>query len=270
MTHTDLPTPAPLALKPIDPSMRVLIVMPTYNERENLPGLLPLIFHHVPQAQVLIVDDSSPDGTGQWADEFAATEPRLHVLHRQVKDGLGRAYVAGFHWALERDFTHIMQMDADFSHDPASIPDLLAASREYGIVVGSRFKDGRLSIVNWPLYRLMLSLGAMTYVRVVTGMRLWDVTTGFKVIRREVLEAIGLEEIKSNGYAFQIELNYRALMLGYKVGEVRIIFADRTAGQSKLSKRIAVESFLLVLKLRWYVLVHGRELARRRKALHGG
>lgn len=264
---TDLPAPSLPALPVLDPAMRVLIVMPTYNERENLPGLLPLIFQHVPTAHVLVVDDSSPDGTGEWVESFRATEPRVHVLHRQVKDGLGRAYVAGFHWALARDYTHIMQMDADFSHDPASIPDLLAASSTYDLVIGSRFKDGRLSIVNWPLYRLMLSLGAMTYVRAISGMKMWDMTTGFKVVRREVLEAIGLDEIRSNGYAFQIELNYRAVMLGFSIGEVRIIFADRTAGQSKLSRRIAIESFFIVPRLRWYALTHAGELRRRRRAL---
>lgn len=262
-----LPVPPPEQHPPVDPQKRVLIVMPTYNEKENLPGILPLIFQHVPTAEVLVVDDSSPDGTGEWVDAFCKTEPRVHVLHRKVKDGLGRAYVAGFEWALARDYTHIMQMDADFSHDPASIPALLAASDTYDLVIGSRFKDGRLSIVNWPLFRLMLSLGAVTYVRVITGMKMWDMTTGFKVVRREILEAIGLDEIRSNGYAFQIELNYRAAMLGFSIGEERIIFADRTAGQSKLSRRIAIESFFIVPKLRWYELTHAGYLRKRRREL---
>ncbi|HYE77529.1 MAG TPA: polyprenol monophosphomannose synthase, partial [bacterium] len=235
---------------------------------ENLPRLLPLIFHHAPAAHVLIVDDNSPDGTGRWVDAQAALDPRIHGLHRPGKMGLGRAYLAGFGWALERDYTHVMEMDADFSHDPAAIPELVAASDTYDVVLGSRFKDGRLSIVNWPLSRLLLSLAAMTYVRIFTGMRMWDTTTGFKCFRREVLGAIDLSSVRSNGYAFQIEVNYKALLAGCTVGEVRIIFADRTAGQSKMNKKIVFEALAIVFKLRWYAWTHPR--ARRRRVPQSG
>jgi len=183
---------------------RGLVIVPTYNESENVTRIVPLILAQDPLLDVLVVDDNSPDGTGQLADGLAAADPRVHVLHRAGKQGLGRAYLAGFQWALERDYEFIFEMDADFSHDPAHLPEFLAAISNADLVLGSRYRDGKVTVVNWPMTRLMLSYGANIYARAVTGLHLGDATGGFKCFRRKVLEAIPLDQVRSNGYAFPI------------------------------------------------------------------
>lgn len=237
-----------------DPDTKPLVIVPTYNERENIAKLIARIFEELPGAEVMIVDDGSPDGTGGIVDDISSNDPRVHCIHRPGKMGLGTAYITAFKWALERDYTHCFEMDADFSHDPADLPRLLEATREYDIAIGSRFYAGRLSIVNWPLSRLILSLAASIYARVITGMKLWDSTTGFKCFRRKVLESLPLDRVKSEGYSFQIEMNFRARRLGYSVGEIPIIFHDRTEGGSKMSKKIVFEAIWRVWQLRFAAL----------------
>jgi dolichol-phosphate mannosyltransferase len=231
--------------------IKSLVCIPTYNERENISRLIARIFDELPETEIMIIDDGSPDGTGAIVDEIAAKDPRVHCLHRPGKMGLGTAYIAAFKWALERDYTHCFEMDADFSHDPADLPKLLDAAKEYDIAIGSRFYAGKLSIVNWPLSRLILSLAASLYVRIVVGMKQWDTTTGFKCFRRQVLADLPLDRIKSEGYSFQIEMNFRAIRMGYRVVEVPIVFMDRTAGGSKMSKRIVREAIWRVWQLRF-------------------
>jgi dolichol-phosphate mannosyltransferase len=228
---------------------RALVIVPTYNERTNLPLLIPSVLKQDPRLEVLVVDDNSPDGTGQLAEELAATDPRVHVLHRPGKEGLGKAYIAGFRWALERGYDFIFEMDADFSHDPAFLPVFLAAIRDADLVVGSRYKTG-VNVINWPLSRLLLSVGANRYARWVTGLPLTDSTGGFKCFRREVLEAIPLDRVKSNGYAFQIEMSFLAWKKGFRLAEIPIVFTDRVEGQSKMSKRIVREAIWMVWWLR--------------------
>ena len=226
-----------------------LVVVPTYNERENLPQIVPRILAIDSRLQVLVVDDNSPDGTGRFADELAAADPRVHVLHRQAKQGLGRAYLAGFRWALERDYNWIFEMDADFSHDPRYLADLIAKVSDADLVLGSRYASG-VNVINWPMSRLLLSWFANKYVRWITGLPLTDATGGFKCFRREVLEAIPLDRVRSNGYAFQIEMSYRAWKKGFKLAEVPIVFVDRVEGQSKMNKRIVREAVWMVWWLR--------------------
>jgi dolichol-phosphate mannosyltransferase len=229
---------------------RALVVVPTYNERENLSRLVPLILEQDPRLEILIIDDASPDGTGDLADQLAADEPRLRVLHREGKLGLGTAYIAGFRWALERDYDAVFEMDADFSHDPAHLPQFLAAIREYDVVLGSRYLHGRVTVVNWPMPRLLLSYAANIYARWVTGLPVSDATGGYKCFRRRVLEEVRLEKIGSEGYSFQIEINLRAWRKGFTLGEIPIVFADRNIGESKMSKRIVVEAVWRVWVLR--------------------
>lgn len=229
-------------------TMRVLVVTPTYNERENLEPFVRAVLGALPQAHLLVVDDASPDGTGALAEALARREPRLHVLHRKGKEGLGRAYVAGFRWALARDYDRILQMDADFSHDPKDLPCLLAASAEADLVLGSRYING-VRVLNWPLPRLMLSYGAGIYVRLLTRLPVMDPTGGYKCFRREVLESIALGTIAAEGYGFQIEVTHAAWRRGFRIRELPIVFADRTAGQSKMSLAIAREAVFLVLRL---------------------
>ncbi|MBY0488996.1 MAG: polyprenol monophosphomannose synthase [Gemmatimonadaceae bacterium] len=231
-----------------------LVIVPTYNESENVTRIVPLILQQDPRLEVLVVDDNSPDGTGRLADEMAAADPRVHVLHRAGKEGLGRAYLAGFGWALERDYDYIFEMDADFSHDPAHLPEFLAAIQGADLVLGSRYRDGKVTVVNWPMTRLMLSYGANIYARAVTGMHLGDGTGGFKCFRRRVLEAIPLDQVRSNGYAFQIEMSFRAWKRGFRIAEIPIVFHDRTEGESKMSKRIVREAIWMVWRLRWWAL----------------
>ncbi len=231
---------------------RALVIVPTYNERENITRIVPRILAEDSRLEVLVVDDNSPDGTGQLADQLAAADSRVHVLHRPGKAGLGRAYLAGFEWALQRDYAYIFEMDADFSHDPAHLTEFLHAVKDADLVLGSRYRQGRVTVVNWPMSRLLLSYAANIYARVVTGMHLGDGTGGFKCFRRKVLEAIPLDQVKSNGYAFQIEMSFRAWKRGFRIAEIPIVFNDRTEGESKMSKRIVREAVWMVWRLRWW------------------
>lgn len=233
---------------------RALVCVPTYNESDNLPKIVPAILAADPRLEVLVIDDGSPDGTGALADALAAADPRVHVLHRTAKEGLGKAYLAGFHWALAKDYTYIFEMDADFSHDPKYLKDFLKAIGEADLVLGSRYKSG-VNVVNWPMSRLLLSFFANKYVRWVTGMPLTDATGGFKCFRRGVLEAIDLEKVRSNGYAFQIEMSFRARRKGFRLLEIPIVFVDRIEGQSKMNKRIVREAIWMVPWLRISALV---------------
>ena len=229
---------------------RVLVVVPTYNEAENLPRIVPLILGQGDAFHVLVVDDNSPDGTGWLADELASASDRVEVLHRPGKQGLGAAYVAGFRRGLEGDFDVLIEMDADLSHPPDRLPALVAALGEAGVAVGSRYVGGRITVVNWPMSRLLISLFGSWYARVVTRIPVNDATGGFNAFRREVVEAVGLEKIESNGYSFQIELKLRAWRAGYALREVPIVFTERDIGESKMSRSIIVEAVWRVWKLR--------------------
>ncbi|NIN50489.1 MAG: glycosyltransferase [Gemmatimonadales bacterium] len=226
-----------------------LVVMPTYNERANLPVIVPKVLAQAPGIHVLIVDDNSPDGTGQLADELAAKNERIHVMHRPDKLGLGTAYIAGFKWALERDYEYVFEMDSDFSHNPDHIPEFLEAAQHYDLVLGSRYLKG-VTVINWPMSRLLLSYFANKYARLITGLPFSDTTGGFKCYRRTVLEGIDLDAIRSEGYSFQIETTFRAWRKGFKVGETKIIFSDRTEGASKMSGKIIREAVWRVWMLR--------------------
>ena len=228
-------------------SERILVVVPTYNEMDNLPKMVTRLLALPDGVEILVVDDGSPDGTGRWVEQTAATEPRLHLLSRTAKNGLGRAYVAGFQWALEKGYNLVVQMDADFSHSPEDVPKLIAGIRDSGadMAIGSRYAGG-IRVINWPLNRLVLSVGASYYVKWITGMPVWDPTGGFKCWRRRTLEAIDLPSVKSNGYGFQVEMNHRVWSRGLRITEVPIIFADRVEGTSKMSKKIVVEALLMV------------------------
>jgi dolichol-phosphate mannosyltransferase len=230
-------------------SERVLVVVPTYNERVNLPVIVPAILQQDPRIDVLVVDDNSPDGTGALADALAAESSRVHVLHRTAKQGLGKAYLAGFTWALERHYDFVIEMDADFSHDPKFLPELLKAAGTADLVIGSRYKSG-VNVINWPMSRLLLSIGANQYAHWITGLPLSDSTGGFKCFRRAVLEAIDFTRVRSNGYAFQIEMSYRAWRKGFRLVEIPIVFTDRVEGQSKMNKRIVREAVWMVWWLR--------------------
>jgi dolichol-phosphate mannosyltransferase len=229
---------------------KVLVIIPTYNEARNLPQILPQVLAQDPRIEVLVVDDGSPDGTGEMADEYSSREPRVHVLHREGKQGLGTAYRAGFRWALQHDYELVFEMDSDFSHDPKHLPLFLDAVRDADLVLGSRYLDGKVTVINWPMSRLMLSYGANIYARVVTGLRICDATGGFKCFRRRVLEAVELDAVHSNGYSFQIEMSFRAHRKGFRIKEIPIVFTDRTEGQSKMSGRIIREAIWMVWKLR--------------------
>ena len=228
---------------------RALVVVPTYNEAMNLPVIVPQILAQDPRIDVLVVDDNSPDGTGRIADDMAAADPRIHVLHRPGKSGLGKAYIAGFRWALERDYEFVFEMDADFSHDPKFLGIFLEAAKDADLVIGSRYKSG-MNVINWPISRLLLSLGANQYARWVTGLPITDSTGGFKCFRRRVLEAIDLDRVRSNGYSFQIEMSFRAWKKGFRLVEIPIVFTDRVEGQSKMNKRIVREAIWMVWWLR--------------------
>jgi len=233
---------------------RALVVVPTYNECANICRFIECVLAQDPRLDVLVVDDGSPDGTGEIADEIAARSERVNVLHRPQKMGLGTAYIAGFKWALGRDYAYIFEMDADFSHDPTHLPQFLAAVQNADLVLGSRYQAGKVTVVNWPMSRLVLSYFANIYARVVTGLQLDDSTGGFKCFRRSVLEAIDLDSVRSNGYAFQIEMSFRAWKKGFRIVEIPIVFVDRTEGQSKMSKRIVREAVWMVWRLRWWAL----------------
>jgi len=226
-----------------------LIIIPTYNEVENVRAMADAVLETAHAAHILFVDDSSPDGTGELADELAGADERIYVLHRQEKDGLGRAYIAGFKWALERGYEFIFEMDADFSHDPKAIPQFLEAAADADLVLGSRYIGG-IRVMNWPLTRLMLSRGAGIYVRLITGLPFTDPTGGFKCFRRRVLEAIvNHDHIDSNGYSFQIEMTHRAWMKGFRIVETPIVFEERRSGESKMSNRIVFEALFEVWRL---------------------
>jgi dolichol-phosphate mannosyltransferase len=229
---------------------RALVIVPTYNERENLPRLVPSILSRDPRLEVLVVDDASPDGTGEIADALAAEETRVHVLHRGGKLGLGTAYLDGFRWGLERGYDALFEMDADFSHDPAHLPQFLEAIGEYDVVLGSRYLHGRVTVVNWPIGRLLLSYFANVYARWVTGLPIADSTGGYKCFRREVLATIPFERVESNGYAFQIEMSFRSWKKGFRLGEIPIMFVDRDVGESKMSGKIVREAVWRVWRLR--------------------
>jgi len=229
--------------------VKALVIIPTYKERENLVPLLKQIFSQGLPLEVLIVDDNSPDGTGAVADQIAAADPRVHVMHRPGKMGLGSAYVAGFRYALERDYDAAFEMDADFSHNPESLPEFLRELESADLVVGSRYLHG-VTVVNWPLKRLILSYGANVYSRVITGLPLKDVTGGFKCFRRQVLEALDLSRVRSDGYGFQIEINYKAWRKGFRIKEIPIMFVDRRAGESKMNRKIVWEAAWMVWRLR--------------------
>lgn len=233
---------------------RALVIVPTYNERDNIERLVEAVLEQDDRLDVLVVDDGSPDGTGEIVDRLAANDSRVHAMHRASKLGLGTAYLAGFAWALERDYEFVFEMDADFSHDPTHLPQFLEAIQNADLVLGSRYRNGRVTVVNWPMGRLMLSYCANIYARTVTGLQLFDGTGGFKCFRRKVLEAIDLNDVRSNGYAFQIEMSFRAFRKGFRLVEIPIVFVDRTEGESKMSKQIVREAVWMVWRLRWWAM----------------
>jgi dolichol-phosphate mannosyltransferase len=229
--------------------LKITVVVPTYNERDNIEMLAGMILSQDERVDVLFVDDNSPDGTGDIADRLASSSSRVKVLHRAGKLGLGSAYREGFRIALDNGADYIMEMDADFSHDPGMLPLFIEKMSEYDVVVGSRYING-VSVVNWPIRRLILSYCASVYTRLITGLHLSDCTGGFKCFSRKVLESLDLESMRSDGYSFQIEMNYRCHERGFRIGEIPIIFIDRHAGTSKMSKQIIREAVLMVWKLK--------------------
>jgi len=232
---------------------RALVIIPTYNEKENIRGIVELVLSQAANLEVLVVDDNSPDGTAAIVTEMARASPRVHLLSRAGKLGLGTAYIAGFKWGLAQGYAYLIEMDADFSHDPREIPNMLKAIQQADLVLGSRYIEG-IRVVNWPLSRLILSKGASYYVRILTGLPIHDPTGGFKCFRRLVLETIKLDEVRSNGYAFQIEMTHKVWMMGFRVREIPITFTDRYAGQSKMSGHIVREALWMVWSL---ALNHG-------------
>jgi len=229
---------------------KTLVVIPTYNERENVAKLIPAVLIQAASLEVLVVDDGSPDGTATVVREMMNADPRIHLLERPSKMGLGSAYVAGFRYALAQSYDCIFEMDADFSHSPAEIPNFLDKAREFDLVIGSRYTKG-VRVLNWPMRRLLLSFSANVYTRLMTGLPLRDATGGFKCYRRSVLEAINLDKIKSNGYAFQIEMSYKAWKKGFTIAEIPIVFLDRQVGTSKMSRQIVREALMMLWKLRF-------------------
>jgi dolichol-phosphate mannosyltransferase len=228
---------------------RALVVIPTYNEAANVRNLIPEILRMDSGLEILVVDDSSPDGTADVVKELMASDPRVHLVQRQEKSGLGTAYVVGFRYAIEHCFDYVFEMDADHSHDARELPNFLAMMNEYDLVIGSRYRNG-VRVLNWPVQRLLLSYFANVYTRLITGLPVKDATGGFKCFRRKVLESIDLDSVKSNGYAFQIEMTYKAWKKGFRVHEIPIVFMDRRVGTSKMSKSIVYEAVFMVWKLR--------------------
>lgn len=228
-----------------------LIIIPTYNELENITLLIPDLLNRCKNLDldILIVDDNSPDGTGNYVEDLSKEEPRIKLIRRAGKMGLGTAYIEGFKYAIANKYDYVFEMDADYSHDPKEIKNFLKAIKKYDLVIGSRYVKG-VNVVNWPMRRLLLSYFANKYTRLITGLPICDATGGFKCFRREVLEKIDLTQIKSNGYTFQIEMNFKAWKKGFNIGEIPIIFIDRTAGHSKMSKKIVHEAIFMVWKLR--------------------
>ncbi|MCG6959906.1 polyprenol monophosphomannose synthase [bacterium BMS3Abin03] len=228
---------------------KILIIIPTYNELENLPKLIPEVLSKNENIDILIVDDNSPDGTADFVQDEAKKNSRIKLIKREKKMGLGTAYIDGFKFALQNNYDYIFEMDADFSHNPKMIPKFLKEIKKYDLVLGSRYKEG-VNVANWPMSRLMLSMFANIYSRVITGLPVHDATGGYKCFRKEVLEAINLDEVKSNGYAFQIEMTFKAWKKGFKIKELSIIFIDRVKGKSKMSRKIVREAIVMVWKLR--------------------
>jgi len=234
--------------------VKILVVIPTYNERENLSRLVPQVLDLDPELDILVVDDASPDGTGELADELGRATGRVHALHRPGKLGLGSAYVEGFRWALANtDARFLFEMDADFSHDPKYLPEMIRVAEEESadLVIGSRYLGGGVNVVNWPIRRLILSYGANLYARLVTGLPIQDATGGYKCFRRRVLESIDLDRVRSDGYGFQIEMNFHSWKRGFAIREIPIVFVDRHSGSSKMNRKIIYEAFWLVWKLRF-------------------
>ena len=237
-----------------------IVIIPTYKERENIQAIIDAVFALPVAFHVLIVDDSSPDGTAEIVEDlqdiYNGGEARLHLIKRPGKQGLGTAYIAGFHYAIERNYEYILEMDADFSHDPRDLVRLYHACHkgDADLSIGSRYATG-VNVVNWPIGRLLLSYFANSYARWVTGLPIADATGGFKCFRREVLEAIALEKVESNGYAFQIEMSFRAWKRGFRIGEIPIMFVDRDIGESKMSKKIVREAVWRVWRLRWLSII---------------
>ncbi len=224
---------------------RALVIIPTFNEKENIRSIVELALSQASNVDVLVVDDRSPDGTAGIVDEMAKANPRVHLMSRAGKLGLGTAYIAGFKWGLARGYAYLIEMDADFSHDPREIPNMLTEIQQADLVLGSRYING-VRVVNWPLSRLILSKGASYYVRLITGLPVADPTGGFKCFRRRVLESLELDRVRSNGYAFQVEMTYKVWMKGFRVREIPITFVDRYAGQSKMSGHIVREALWMV------------------------
>ena len=233
---------------------RALVIIPTYNERENISRIIEAVLEKDDRIEILVVDDGSPDGTGDIVENLGAGDPRVHLLRRARKLGLGTAYIAGFKWALERRYDYVFEMDADFSHDPGHLPEFLRSIETADLVLGSRYRHGKVTVVNWPIKRLLLSYYANVYARIVTGLPLWDATGGYKVYRRAVLESIDLDDVRSNGYAFQIEMSFRAWRKNFRIVEIPIVFVDRTEGTSKMSKAIVREAVWMVWRLRFWAL----------------
>ena len=229
--------------------MKTLVISPTYNEKKNIKALVEQVLNPNPDYHLLVIDDKSPDGTASAVKELQTEYTNLHLEERPGKSGLGTAYIYGFKWALERDYEAVVQMDADLSHDPGDVPRLVKQLEAHDLVIGSRYIHG-VSVVNWPIRRLILSYGANLYSSIVTGMPLKDSTGGFKVWRREVLETVQLDQVRSQGYSFQIEMNFRTWHRGFTIIEEPIIFADRTIGESKMSKTIMYEAIWMVWRLR--------------------
>ena len=234
--------------------MKTLIVTPTYNERKNIHELVSTLFELNPDFHILVVDDSSPDGTAEIVEELQADCANLHLLSRNEKTGLGSAYIAGFNYALERDYEAVVQMDADMSHDPKDVPLLIETIENADLAIGSRYISG-INVVNWPLQRLIISYGANIYTRLVTRLPVRDATGGFKCWRREALDAINLDGVRSQGYSFQIEMTYRAWLKGFRITEIPIIFVDRTVGESKMTRSIMLEAAVMIPRLRIWKLL---------------
>ncbi|WP_138413657.1 polyprenol monophosphomannose synthase [Sinomonas gamaensis] len=243
--------------------MRILTIIPTYNELESLPKTLGRLRSAVPASDVLVADDNSPDGTGDLADRIASEDPQVHVLHRRGKEGLGAAYIAGFHWALERDYDVIVEMDADGSHQPEQLPRLLdAVEAGADLVIGSRWVQGG-SVVNWPFYRQLISRTGSTYARTMLGLKIKDMTAGYRAFRRTTLEKLDLDAVESVGYGFQVDLAWRVAKMGLKVVEVPVTFVERELGSSKMSGNIVVEAMLNVTK--WGIADRLKQLSGRRQ-----
>lgn len=237
-----------------DRSEKKLVIIPTYNEKDNIEKILNSIFAlKIPDLDVLVIDDNSPDGTADIVRKLMEKNSRIHLLQRKGKLGLGTAYVEGFRYALQRDYQYIFEMDADLSHDPREIPNFLEAIKDADLVIGSRYLTG-VNVINWPLMRLFISVMANKYTRVITGMPITDCTSGYKCFRRTVLESIPMDQVRSNGYSFQIEVHFKVWKRGFRIKEIPIIFYDRTVGSSKMNRKIVFEAALMVWKLRLFSL----------------